>query len=99
MKKIKNTVIALVAMVGLSSCHGNGINKDVNWELKRDGGVTTRIELPRGYKLAGAYPYYSKSGGDEMLYMVEPMDSSYTPQTRTVMDVYSRDKYIFIESK
>lgn len=67
--------------------------------VTRNYGGTTTIELEPGEKLVEAT---WKSDGD-LWYLVEPMDSDYTPKTKTFMESslfgVMQGKVIFVEKK
>jgi len=66
---MKKLIIILLTFLCLTSC---------DQSITRTMGGTTKIELESGEKLVEA-----TWKGDDIWYLVEPMDSDYVPKTKT----------------
>lgn len=66
---MKKLIVILLMFLCLSSC---------DQSITRTMGGTTKIELEPGEKLVEA-----TWKGDDIWYLVEPMDSDYVPKTKT----------------
>lgn len=82
-------VIVLVVVITLNSC---------DQALTRSMGGTTKVQLEPGEKLLEV-----TWKGDNIWYLVEPMDSNYIPKTKTFKESSKagilEGKVIFIETR
>jgi len=89
MKTLK-LILALVACVMLGSCTKQSM-------VKKFGGTMT-VKLPKGQKLMMAT--WKES---DLFYLTEPMDSDYTPKTKTFQEDskwgVAETKVLFVEEK
>ena len=86
---MKKLIVILLMSLCLTSC---------DQSITRTMGGTTKIELEPGEKLVEA-----TWKGDEIWYLVEPMDSNYVPKTKTLKESSKagilEGKVIFYEKK
>ena len=86
---MKKLIVILLMFLFLTSC---------DQSITRSMGGTTKIELEPGEKLVEA-----TWKGDDIWYLVEPMDSDYVPKTKTFKESSRigvlEGKVIFYEKK
>ena len=86
---MKKLIVILLMFLCLTSC---------DQSITRTMGGTTKIELEPGEKLVEA-----TWKGDDIWYLVEPMDSNYVPKTKTFKESSRigllEGKVIFYEKK
>lgn len=92
MKKLfSKAILAIATLISFSSCNES--------YQSRIAGGTMKVNIPKGYRLIEA----TWKDGANLWYLVEPMDSDYTPKEKMLIEKSAigivQGQVIFVESK